>query len=277
MAFRLAFAGIALLAFVGTTASAQNAFERSTDKQVVKLVDSLGKNLKEYRSALDKDFRKSVIRTPTGEVDVERYLDDLETAAKTLGDRFNEKYAASSEVADLLKKAAPANTYMHEHSTLAGASEWDRFAADLNRLAAAYGATFPPAANAVVRRIGDGELTQSLNALEKAPKTIGNPLSKAAKGNAALATVSGAATSGLNSLGQAAKTLHGRVDKGDPATAEARQIQTLADKLDPVFANAAVPADVKALWTTSRGDVDKVLQAFGLAKPAASAAAPAAR
>ena len=277
MASKFAFAGIgALLAIVGTTASAQTTFERATDKQVTKLVDSLGKNLKEYRDALDKDFRKSVIRTPTGEVDVERYLDDLETATKTLGDRFNEKYAASSEVADLLKKAAPANTYMHEHSTLAGASEWDRFAADLNRLAAGYGAAFPPAPNAVIRRIGDGELTQSLSALEKAPKTIGNPLGKAAKNTPALATVAGAAKSGLDALAQAAKTLHGRVDKGDPATAEARQIQTHAEKLDPVFANAAMPADIKALWTTSRGDVDKVLQAFGLSKPAA-APAPAAR
>src|SRR6185436_14158300 len=133
----------------------------------------------------------------------------------------NDKYAASSEVADLLKKAAPANTYMHDHSTLAGASEWDRFAADLNRLAAAYGATFPPAANAVIRRIGDGELKQSLSVLEKAPKTVGSPLSKAAKNTPALATVAGGATSGLNGLSQAAKTLRGRIDKGDPATAEA--------------------------------------------------------
>jgi len=277
MGFKFAFAGIgALLAIVGT-ASAQTAFERPTDKQVTKIVDSLGDNLKTYRSALDKDFRKSVIRTPTGEVDVERYLDDLEAATKTLSDRFTEKYAASSEVGDLLKKAAPANTYMHEHATLAGASEWDRFAADLNRLAAAYGAAFPPAPNAVIRRIGDGELTQSLSALEKAPKTIGSPLSKAAKSTPALATVAGAADSGLDSLAAAAKTLRGRVDKGDPATAEARQIQAISDKLDPVFANAAMPANVKALWTTSRGDVDKVMQAFGLGKPAATAAAPAAR
>src|ERR1044072_3498130 len=124
MSLKLAFAGIgALLAVVGTTASAQNTFERSTDKQVTKLVDSRAKNFKEYRGNLDKDFRKSVIRTPTGEVDVERYLDDLETATKTLGDRFTEKDAASSEVADLLEKDAPADTYMCHHTTLAGARE----------------------------------------------------------------------------------------------------------------------------------------------------------
>ena len=279
MAFRLAVAGIgAFLVIAGATASAQTAFERTGDKAVTKLVDSLADNLKKYRGALDKDFKRSVVRTPTGEVDVEHYLDDLQEATKTLGDRFDDKYAASAEVADLLKRAAPANTYMREHPTLAGASEWDRFAGDLNRLATAYGASFPPASDAVIRRIGDGELLQSLGSLEKVSKTVGGPLSKAAKGVPELATVVGAGTAGLDSLGEAAKTLRTRVDKGEPATAEARQVQAVAAKLDPVFEHTAMPAAVKTVWQGSRADVEKVMQAFGLAsaKPAAARATPAA-
>ncbi|HZF29935.1 MAG TPA: hypothetical protein VE907_12500 [Gammaproteobacteria bacterium] len=276
MAFKFIVAGLgAFLAIAGTTASAQTAFERSGDKAVTKLVDSLADNLKEYRGALDKDFKRSVVRTPTGEADVEHYLDDLQEATKTLGDRFNDKYAASAEVSELLKRAVPANTYMREHPTLKGASEWDRFAGDLNRLATAYGASFPPAANAVIRRIGDGELLQSLGSLEKVGKTVGNPLSKAAKSVPELATVVGAGTAGLDSLGAAAKTLRSRVDRGEPATAEARQVQALAAKLDPVFAHTGMPATVKTLWQGSRTEVDKVLQAFGLTA-GTTAAAPAA-
>jgi hypothetical protein len=265
--------GAAIAVGVMGAAGAQTSFERSSDKEVEKLVRSLGDNLGEYRGSLDRDFRKSVLRTPTGEMDVERYLDDLGDATKTLGDRFNSKYAASSEVDKLLDAAEPMNTYMREHTTLAGASEWDRFAGDLNRLAGAYGASFPPKDGAVIRRIGDGELTQTLGSLEKVSKTVGNPLSKAAKGVPALATVAGAGTAGLDSLGEAAKTLRGRIDKGEPATAEARQIQSLVAKLDPVFDNSAMPATVKTLWQGSRGEVDKVMQAFGLASGAPAAAA----
>lgn len=245
-------------------AHAQTPFERSSDKAVTKLLESIADNQKQFRRALDKTFSRSVIRSATGEVDVEAYLDDLDKAIKGVDDRFDGRYSASTEVHDLLQRAAPMQTYVRAHPELRGASEWDRVAGDLNRLGQAYGAAFPLANNANVRRIGDGELTESLTALGSVGKGVSSALKRAGRDTPALATLNKSGTESVEGLEKVAAALKSRISHGEPATAEARQLQAVAKKLDGLFGGADVPAAVKTAWQPAGEHVAKIAQAFGL-------------
>ena len=254
--------GIVQRVLVAATALGQAPFDRASDEAIEELLKSVGEKNGEFRDSLDRDFRTSVVRGPAGEVDVEAYLDDLEEAAKSAADRFNSEYSASAEVKDLLARGAPMNGYVRAHPELRGASEWDAVAGDLNRLAQAYGASFPLAADANVRRIGDGELTQSLSALGKISADTGSALSRAARDAPALANQG--QLDSLRSLGETAKALQSRLSRNQPATAEARQLQAVATKIDGFLGASEVPGAVKDVWKPAGEHVAKIVQAFGL-------------
>jgi hypothetical protein len=242
-------------------AHAQAPFDRGSDKVIEELFKSIDDKNSEFAESLDRDFRNSVVRGAQGETDVKAYLDDLDEAVKAAADRFGGEYSASTEVKTLLTRAAPAHTYVRAHPELSGASEWDQLAGDLNRLAQAYGATFPLASpDAPVRRIGDGELRTSLEALSGIGEEAGNALRRAARDTPALASNATSAAA----FGETAEALQGRISKNQPATAEARQLQAAAAKLDGEMAAATVPGAVKDIWKPAGEHVAKIVQAFGL-------------
>jgi hypothetical protein len=249
-------------AFALNAAVAQAPFDRASDKNIENLLEAVGDKNADFRDALDRDFRTSVVRGDRGEVDVEAYLDDLEDAAKDAADRFSDEYAASAEVRNLLMRGAPMHSYVREHPELRGASEWDQLAGDLNRLAQAYGASFPLAEDANVRRIGDGELRDSLGALSDIGEQAHNALRRASRDTPALAAQGGIES--LAAFGETAEALEARISRNQPATAEARQLQALATKLDGLLGDTAVPATVKDMWKPAKDHIARITQAFGL-------------
>jgi len=254
-------AGLLCGVVLATSAYAQTAFERGSDKAIEDLFKSIDDKNAEFRESLDRDFRNSVVRGAQGETDVKAYLEDLDEAVKAAADRFTDKYSASAEVKTLLTRAAPAHAYVRAHPELSGASEWDQLAGDLNRLAQSYGATFPLATpEAPVRRIGDGELRTSLDALSSIGEQAANALKRAARDTPALATNATSAAA----LGETAEALQERISKDQPATAQARQLQAAAAKVDGEMAAATVPGAVKDIWKPAAEHVAKVVQAFGL-------------
>ncbi len=245
---------------VATWAHGQAPFDRGSDKAVEDLLKSIDDKTGEFRDSLDRDFRTSVVRGAQGETDVKAFLDDLEEAVKAAADRFGREYSASAEVKTLLTRAAPAHTYVRAHPELSGASEWDQLAGDLNRLAQAYGASFPLADNANVRRIGDGELRTSLETLSRIGEQAGSALRRAARDTPALTNNATTAAA----FGKTAEALQERISKKQPATAEARQLQSAAARIDSEMAASTVPAGLKDIWNPAAEHVAKVVQAFGL-------------
>lgn len=139
--------------------------------------------------------------------------------------------------------------------------EWDQLAGDRNRLAQAYGATFPLATpDAPVRRIRDGEFRTSLEALSGIGEQAGNALKRAARDTPALAANATSATA----FGATAEALQERISKNQPATAEARQLQAAAANLNGEMAADTVPGAVRDIWKPAGEHVAKVVQAFGL-------------
>jgi hypothetical protein len=103
------------------------AAERLNDKDVTRLIERIDNERDRFEDQLDGKLKRSIIRGPGGEVNVERYLDDLQENVDKLKDRFTPQYAASAEVTTVLRQGSDIQRYM---STLPpnfdGASEWNR-------------------------------------------------------------------------------------------------------------------------------------------------------
>jgi hypothetical protein len=163
---RLSLAFAALMAtFV--TAPATSA-ERPSDKDVKQLIERIDHERDRFEDQLDGQLKNSIIREPGREVNVERYLDDLQENVGKLKDRYKPEYAASAEATTVLRQGSDIQRYT---STLPpnydGASEWNRLSGSLTALAAAYGTAFPLPPGQQARRLNDKEVRNAAAGVAK--------------------------------------------------------------------------------------------------------------
>lgn len=259
----------ALLLLAGPdAATAQSA--RLSDDGVESLIETVQDDIKEFEGKLDRDVRKGKVRGPTAEVDVDTYLDDFEENLERLGDRFKKDYSASAEALTVLNQAAGIQRFIDSQSpTLKGRSEWDVAKASLNRLAEAYGTTFPLPANASARRINDAELQQAADAIVKHSQAFRKSLKDAytSEEKAALQT----AEDSVDAVGDAAKQLKSRIDSEKPATGEAANLAQTVAAVETGVAGRKLSASATEAWNELSKAMNKIEQEFRLPEPAAKA------
>jgi len=243
---------------------AETAYVRLSDKNVVKLADSLEDKVKRFERALDSKIKRSVLRGSGGEVQIPFYLEDLEDDIKKLKKRYSGEYAASAEAQSLLQRAGLMHGYLQENPGVKGANEWDILAAGLQELASSYGTDFPLVDGAVVRRVGDKELANVSKELYDASRKFSSKLAKSTSRIKPLKETVSQARDELETLGDASKNLSSRVRSNDPATAQARQVIAAAKSVESTLDVDGMPEEVMAEWESVRQLADKVAQAFWL-------------
>ena len=217
---RLTIALLGCVVLSGAVARAQTG-QRLTDKEVKALLEAVDHSRDRFEDQLDGKLKSQVLRGPSGEVDVARFLDDLQENTGRLKDRFTDDYAASAEVAAVLRQGGAIAAFMKQHPGIKGSSEWDRMATELGRLAGAYGATFPLEGDAPVRRVNDREAAKAAseiaehadrfkNAVNR-EQTLAKPAKDSIKGQA-------------DAVKTAANALKSRLNGSKPSTSEARQL-----------------------------------------------------
>jgi len=244
--------------------SAQNG-ERLADKDVAKIFEAVDNGRDRFEDQLDGKLKRSIVRGPGGEVDVENYLDDLQKNVDNLRERFTGKYAASNEAATVLKQASQIHRFMKSQpADLKGSSEWDRLAIDLSRLAEAYGTVFPLPADAAVRRINDGEAASTAELIAK----DADQLKQAIGGDKTMAKADrNALKSDLDQLKKQASLVKSRTLGGKPATAEARQVRDTAGRVGGALSGRTLTANARESWESIQRSLLKIDQAYRLAPP----------
>src|SRR5262245_10049139 len=159
------------------------AADRLTDRDVKALITRIEQGRDKFDDELDGKLKSSVIRQPSGEVNVKDVLNDFQKSIDRVEERLKPEYAASAEVAQLLRRGSGIETFFRQQPPgTKGESEWNRLASDLKVLAVAYGADFPLSADATVRRIGDGELVSAVSQVaassDQLKKSLDNDLKK---------------------------------------------------------------------------------------------------
>jgi hypothetical protein len=242
-------------------ALAQAPYERLPDKDVKTLIDQVDEGRDKFEGNLDGDFKGSTLRGPSGERKVSGTLQDYQDETKKLQSRFNDDYAASAEVASVLKQATSIDTFMQDTpSVTKGRSEWDRQAASLKHLAEAYGTTFPLPYGATVRRMNDKETADAANDIARAADHFKSDLDKAS-------TLSksdrDAAKKDADMLIEQANAVKSRMSDGKPSTAEVRLLVDQVVKLQRFVGRHQIPTAM-ANWQTVETSLGKLQQAFGL-------------
>ena len=252
-----------LVAAMAVSPSVARGADRLNDKEVKALLETLDHSRDRFEDQLDGKLKDAIVRGPGGEVNVRRYLDDLQENVKRLRERYTSGYAASSEVNTLLKQGSQTHRFMKSQpADLKGMSEWDQLAADLTRLAEAYGTTFPVGGEAAVRRVSDeeaaaaaGKIADQSDALKKAfnnDKSLAKPDRDTIK-------------IALDTFKKQANTLKSRISDGKPATAEMRQLNASSATIVNFASSRALPPAANEPWSAIQGGMVTLRQAFGIA------------
>ncbi len=267
--------GLLVLAFVTAQATASET-ERVSDRALKSAFKSLDKNAGHFRGNLDRDLRNAIIRSPAGEVDMKRYLDDFDEAIERMTKRYSKKYAASAEALAVLRQGNELKTFVAGRPGIKGEAEWQLLDADLARLASAYTSSWPLETEATARRIGDSEFLGALDSLNSGIRNLSRAVSKQLK---KLPQADQPAAENLVREAELAldlvKPLKTRLNSDKPALAEAR---ILLDKVSAIDAAAAtLPLDEKTRngWQTATRAGSKFAQGFGIQWPVAAAQAAA--
>jgi hypothetical protein len=254
-----------LAAALASLAAPVLAADRLTDRDVKALVEKIDEGRGKFEDALDNDLKHTVVRNPSGEVDVKRWLDDFDESVGRLKDRLKPEYAASSEATALLRRATALDAFLKQQpSSLKGLSEWNRLSGDLNALAAAYGAAFPLPENAAVRRIGDRELATAAEQLAKSGEQLKKSLENDLKNNTSVSAQDRqAAIADADQWSKDARALRDRIKDGKPSSAEAQRVADGAAKVKAFVEGKTLPTSARA-WAATTSARQAFAQAYGM-------------
>jgi len=239
------------------------ARERPSDKAVKTLIEQVDEGRDKFEGNLDGQFKGSTVHGPGGETKVSDALQAYQDSTQKLKQRFTDDYSASAEVTTVLKQSALIDAFMKTSpGEMKGRSEWDLQVTNVKRLAEAYGATFPLADGATVRRMNDKETAGLAEAVAAAAervkgdldndKTLAKPEEDAAKET-------------VEMLIKQSDEVKSRIGDGKPATGEVRLLVEQAAKLQAFLDGHQIASGA----TNSRAlqaAVVKLQQAFGLVK-----------
>jgi hypothetical protein len=238
----------------------QGAGERLTDKQVKQVIEDVDQSRDRFEDQLDGKVKSSTLRTATGEIRVDKYLDDLQDNVKHLKDRFSTSYSASKEAETVLKQGTEINTAMRaQPKEIKGSSEWDTLAQNLNRLAQAYRTSFPLPPDASVRRINDGEAAQAANNLAKSADELKDQVGK---DSSIPKPAKDGIKSQLETVSKQASALKSRLSDGQPATAEMRTLMGSLGSVTSLMGTTTMMPATTSAWKAVQGPLDSLKQAF---------------
>jgi hypothetical protein len=261
---RRAIMSLAFATCVVVTPGAQTA-QRPSDKDVREIFEAVHQGRDRFEDQLDGKLKRSVVRGPRGEVNVEEYLDDLQDNVNKLRERFKPNYSASAEATTVLRQASDIHRFIKSQpAELKGGSEWDRLVADLTRLAQAYNTTFPLPPDGSARRINDDEASQAAAAVAKQANELKNEINKE-KGmpkpeRDAIRKV-------LAVVKKDADTVKSRAADGKPAAAEARQLFDSASRVSSALGGKTLAPAASAAYGHLRSSLTTLQQAYGLVPP----------
>lgn len=252
------------LFMVNLAVPSAGAAERPNDKEVKQLLERVDHDRDRFEDQLDGKLKRSIIRGAGGEVHVERYLDDLQANVDKLKDRFSQQYAASAEATAVLRQGADIKRFMaSQPADLDGMSEWNRLAAGLEALAAAYGTTFPIPDGQQARRLNDAEVKDAAKAVAQNASRFRTELKNSLNQKVDKPTVD-AAVKQVDDLKRAAERLASTIDSGRPASGEAQAVLQQGAAIRAAAAARPLSPAGKATWGEIEEHLTTVALGFGL-------------
>ena len=258
-----------VVAVVALAWSPKLSADRLTDKDLKDLIDRIYQERDRFEDRLDGDIKSKVVRSTTGEVKVDKFLDDFQESVNKLKDRMKPGYAASAEATTVLRQATSIDRFMKtQPANLDGASEWNRLAGSVKSLSAAYGAEFPLPEGAAVRRYGDKEVATMVEGMAKTGDQLKKSLDNELKKNTTIdAATRQSMVDAVEQFTDDAKTLRDRVKDGAPSSGEAERLMQRASGLHSILKSRPVPSSA-GVFATLAPRLEQLASLYALPAPA---------
>src|SRR5262245_385208 len=258
-----------VVAVVALAWSPKLSADRLTDKDLKDLIDRIYQERDRFEDQLDGDIKGKVVRGPTGEAKVDKFLDDFQESVNKLKDRMKGDYAASAEATTVLRQATTIDRFMKtQPANHKGASEWNRMAGSMKSLAAAYGADLPLHDRAPVSRYGDKEVGTMIDGMAKTGDQLKKSLDNELKKNTTIdAPTRQSMVDAVNQFTEEAKTLRDRVKDGDPSSGEAERLMQRASGLHSMLKSRPVPSSA-GMFATLAPKLEQLASLYAIPTPA---------
>jgi len=259
----IVFSAVAVMAFVAMPVVFA---DRLNDRDVKSLIDRVNDERDRFEDQLDGKLKSSILRGPGGEVNVSRFLDDLQENIGKMKDRFKPEYAASAEVTAVLRQGSDIQRFMAKQpANYDGASEWKRFEASLTELATAYSVKLPLGETQTARRMNDREVKVIAEELANTAGRFKNDFDATLKVDKAVPPATRQAElKELDGLKSDAEKLANVVGEGRPSSGEAKALLDRTARVRTITAPRTLSPAAQKSWQGFETGLAKVAEAFGM-------------
>jgi hypothetical protein len=261
----VAFHFFAFLVVTALSAIASAQTQRLKDDDLRELMEEAKKDVERFTDAIDSQYRKARIRTPTTEIAIDKYLEDLKKGSETMKDRFREDYAAGREVLEFLRQARPIEDRAASGGGLFGAEkEWPRLRGTLGRLAREYGVDWGASPESwVAMRMNDRAVVEAIEKVKKTSEAFEKSLSSALEH---MSNVTGAerkaALSAIDRLSDAADDLKDATEDGGDASGELGLLKAATADIQKFLDKYGLASSVGSTFRALSADLAAVTSAF---------------
>lgn len=248
--------------FATTPAGRLSGAERSNDRQVTALVDSIDRGFDAWKDSLSqRNLDDAVLRDATGTVEVRRFLDDFERDIDRVKDRLKDDYSAGPEVTELLRRGSD----VQRRAQSGAQPAWAALATQLRALASAYGTEFPlPTTDATAARLTDNELAAHLQTIEQQAKRVSSEADAAMKKAKVQSPERAQMKQAFGALGSAAKQSRGRAKDGTLTRVQAEGVLDAASAARTRVASLALRPQGQTAWSSIERSSSALARAFGM-------------
>ena len=262
------------LAVANISVQAQRRSSRAGDRQVGVILQQLDRSSGRFRNSLNTAVARQRIDQRDSGNNVNTSHADFQRAITQLNIQFNRRQAGAADVENVLQSASVINSFMARNRLNRQVqSDWNQVRTDLNSLSAAYGLTwqwnqqtFPGVSSNPSGRLSDDQLGQLIRRIDAGGDAFRTSLTDAfGESRYDQSRSEGTMNDRVRVFKNATDQLRNQFDSRQPVAAYVERLFASAAPIDTYMRNNRLTDRVQSDWSTLRGDLNSLGDAYSIA------------
>ncbi len=264
---------LTLATFSNATAQIVEQPYRISDREVVRLLDSIKDQSNAFRKSLKNALNKSRLDQTQREDDINGYVKAFEEETKRLDDNFDHHKSTTADVDSVLQRASRIDTFMILHGLDSSAqNDWAKLRASLEQLAAAYNASWrwggdrrtTDIAN-LPYRVSDRQVEEIIHRIESQSDIFRKSLDSALDKSRFDGTRrEDDINSFVKDFYKETKQLHDHFDSHKSTANDVQTVLDRASRIDQFMRRNRLRQDAQRDWATLREYLDELAQVYNV-------------
>lgn len=262
------------LAVANISVQAQRRSSRAADRQVGVILQQLDRSSGRFRNSLNTAVAQQRIDQTRSGNNISTFQSDFQSATTQLNTQFNRRQAGAADVQNVLQSASVINSFMARNRLNRRVqSDWNQVRTDLNSLSAAYGLTwqwnqqtFPGVSSVPSGRLSYDQLGQLIRRVDTGGEAFRTSLTEAfGESRYDQSRSEGTMNDRVRVFKNATDQLRNQFDSRQTVDAYLERLFASAAPIDTYMRNNRLTDRVQSDWSTLRGDLNSLANAYGMA------------